>query len=142
MRGLARQDQPLREADIRQVHALVIGRIDPAGAGRYATHQRLISGTAFLPPTPAQLVPLMGDLGRRLGLAPAAAETAIAAHERLVSIRPLAGGKGRTARLLMNLVLLRGGYPPIVIGRTTAPPGSTRWRSSRRAAIRHPTGAS
>ncbi len=58
----------------------------------------------------------MGDLGRWLALAPATAATAIAAHERLVSIRPFADGNGRTARLLMNLVLLRGGYPPIVIG--------------------------
>ncbi len=58
----------------------------------------------------------MGDLGRWLALAPATAATAIAAHERLVSIRPFADGNGRTARLLMNLVLLRGGYSPIVIG--------------------------
>ncbi len=34
VRKLARQDRPVRETDIRQVHALVIGRIDPAEAGR------------------------------------------------------------------------------------------------------------
>jgi prophage maintenance system killer protein len=31
-------------------------------------------------------------------------------HERLVSLHPFADGNGRTARLLMNLVLLQGGY--------------------------------
>ena len=115
-RSLARQDRPVRETDIRQIHALVIGRIDPAEAGRHVGHQRLISGTALLPPAPAQVVPMMGDLGQWFGAAPATAGTAIAAHERLVSIHPFADGNGRTARLLMNLLLLRGGYPPVVIG--------------------------
>ena len=31
-------------------------------------------------------------------------------HERLVTIHPFIDGNGRTARLLMNLILLRHGY--------------------------------
>ena len=31
-------------------------------------------------------------------------------HERLVSIHPFVDGNGRTARLVMNLILLRHGY--------------------------------
>lgn len=31
-------------------------------------------------------------------------------------MHPFSDGNGRTARLLTNLILLRGGYPPIVIG--------------------------
>lgn len=31
------------------------------------------------------------------------------------SVRPFGDGHGRTARLLMNLVLIRGGYPPVAV---------------------------
>lgn len=34
------------------------------------------------------------------------------AHHGLVAIHPFVDGNGHTARLLMNLVLLRHGYPP------------------------------
>ena len=37
------------------------------------------------------------------------------AHFRLVSIHPFVDGNGRTARLLMNLLLLQAGYPPAII---------------------------
>ena len=37
------------------------------------------------------------------------------AHYRLVTIHPCVDGNGRTARLLMNLLLLMRGYPPAII---------------------------
>ena len=37
------------------------------------------------------------------------------AHRRLVEIHPFNDGNGRTARLLMNLLLIRGGYPPVAV---------------------------
>jgi Fic family protein len=57
----------------------------------------------------------MGDFAAWLGAATATPETAFAAHRRLVDIHPFNDGNGRTARLLMNLVLIRGGYPPVAV---------------------------
>jgi Fic family protein len=42
-------------------------------------------------------------------------EYAVIAHYRFVSIHPFRDGNGRTARLLMNLLLIRAGYPIVVI---------------------------
>jgi Fic family protein len=42
-------------------------------------------------------------------------ERAALAHHRLAAIHPFIDGNGRTARLVMNLLLLRDGYPPTII---------------------------
>jgi Fic family protein len=41
--------------------------------------------------------------------------TSFDAHFRLLAIHPFGDGNGRTARLLMNLLLLRGGYPLVAV---------------------------
>ena len=43
------------------------------------------------------------------------ARSAFDAHRRLVDIHPFNDGNGRTARLLMNLILIRRGYPPVAV---------------------------
>ena len=116
VRVLAGQREPIRENDVRQIHGLILGRIEPTEGGRYSDHQRQITGSSLVLPSLVEIPPLMGDFGKWLAGAPANAETAIAAHERLVAIHPFSDGNGRTSRLLMNLVLLKGGYPPVVIG--------------------------
>ncbi|AFC71093.1 Fic family protein [Rickettsia australis str. Cutlack] len=42
-------------------------------------------------------------------------ELAGEAHYRLVTIYPFSDGNGRTARLLMHLILIMEGYPPAII---------------------------
>jgi Fic family protein len=41
--------------------------------------------------------------------------TAADAHYDFVTIHPFIDGNGRCARLLMNFVLLKNGYPPAII---------------------------
>ena len=117
VRDLARQATPLGESDVRNLHALVMKRSDPEIAGAYATSGRYVNTDAGRRtfPSPAEVPALMGDFAGWLAGAPATPATAFAAHRRLVDIHPFNDGNGRTARLLMNLVLLRGGYPPIAV---------------------------
>ncbi len=57
----------------------------------------------------------MGDLAGWLATAENRPDAAFTAHRRLVDIHPFNDGNGRTARLLMNLILIRGGYPPVAV---------------------------
>ncbi len=115
MRALAASGEPVREMDVRNLHRLVMQRLDPGEAGRYSQHGRLIAGSPLILPSPAELPALMGDFGHWLEGAEPSPENAFDAHERLVTIHPFSDGNGRTARLLMNVLLLRAGYPPLVL---------------------------
>jgi Fic family protein len=115
VKELAAGDAPITEHDVRQIHALVVGRSQREEAGRYSQTQRQIAGSRVVLPSPAEIPPLMTDFGRWLGTARPGPESAFEAHYRLVTIHPFADGNGRTARLLMNLLLLRAGWPPVVI---------------------------
>ena len=116
VRALAGRGERLRETDVREFHRLIMGRVDPDEAGRYSRHQRMIAGSTVILPSPAEISPLMGDFAQWLAGASPVPEAAFTAHARLVAIHPFSDGNGRTARLLMNLLLFRGGYPPVVIG--------------------------
>jgi Fic family protein len=117
VRALARRGTALTEMDVRTLHGLVVKRSDPDIAGRYADQGRFVlietGRRAF--PSPAEIPGLMGDFSAWLSAASDTPETAFAAHRRLVEIHPFNDGNGRTARLLMNLILLRGNYPPVAV---------------------------
>ncbi len=115
VRRLRTTTEPIRESDIRDIHRLVLGRSAPGEAGRYSTVERHVLGSVVRFPSPAEIPALMGDFGRWLAASDATPETAFEAHARLVTIHPFADGNGRTARLLMNLVLFRAGFPPLVV---------------------------
>ena len=54
----------------------------------------------------------MGDFAVWLQAARTPPANAFEAHRRLVEIHPFNDGNGRNARLLMNLILARAGFPP------------------------------
>jgi Fic family protein len=117
IRELGRRAERLTESGIRSLHSLIVQRSQADIAGRYADLPRYVrteTGRHTFP-SPAEIPAMMGDFAAWLGGAPDTPETAFAAHLRLVDIHPFNDGNGRTARLLMNLILIRGGYPPIAV---------------------------
>ncbi len=117
VRELGRETTPLTERGVRNLHRLVVQRSRPDIAGRYADLARYVrteTGRHAFPP-PAEIPGLMSDFAQWLCRAPDMPDAAFAAHRRLVDIHPFNDGNGRTARLLMNLILIRGGYPPIAV---------------------------
>lgn len=115
---LAREAEPPNENHLRQVHALLLNRIDDQEAGRYRRGPARIRGAEYLPPEAAAVPGLMSDffpwldrIAQRLSMV----ERAASAHYRLLDIHPFTDSNGRMARLLMNLILLRAGYPPAIV---------------------------
>jgi hypothetical protein len=117
VRELARENTPITESDVRNLHRLVMHRSRPDTAGRYADLARYVRTETgrYDFPSPVEIPALMGDFSNWLQSAPVTPATAFTAHRRLVDVHPFNDGNGRTARLVMNLVLIRGGYPPVAV---------------------------
>lgn len=106
---------PLAERVIRDMHGIVLRGIDKDNAGRYRTVPVMISGSRFIPPQPYLIAPqmeaFMAEYGRMEAKGTHPVSIAAYLHDELVRIHPFIDGNGRTSRLLMNLYLLRHGYP-------------------------------
>ena len=115
MRAQADTAVPLGEATVTELHRRIVARSRPEIAGLYSTLPRRIAGSSVIFPNAAKSPALMQALGAALAMAAPDPRAAFDAHFRLTAIHPFADGNGRTARLLMNLMLLRSGYPPIAV---------------------------
>ena len=131
------KDRPLTESFIRILHQTMLRedytvyRQLPGGvttsyvvhAGCYKTRPNSVitpTGERFEYASPEETPALMTDLVKWYNKAEAegkltAVELAALFHYRYIRIHPFEDGNGRIARLLMNFILLRHGYPMIVI---------------------------
>tara|TARA_R110000868_G_scaffold8205_3_gene42449 strand:+ start:38734 stop:39711 length:978 start_codon:yes stop_codon:yes gene_type:complete len=114
---IKRKPQQLTEKDILHIHDVILKGIEDEHAGFYRSVPVRISGSTVVLPNPRKVPDLMTEflnwLKESLTLHPI--ELAAEAHYRLVTIHPFIDGNGRTARLLMNMILLMLGYPPAII---------------------------
>jgi Fic family protein len=104
--------------EILAIHRRVLGFTDPIAAGSFRKHQVFVGH--FTPPPPHLVESLMNEFIEWLNsnqlfkeLHPV--EIAALAHYKFVYIHPFYDGNGRTSRILMNLILMKTGYPPVII---------------------------
>jgi Fic family protein len=115
---LAKPRYSLCERDILKVHSLVVENIESEFAGRFRNGQVRILGENFIPPNFVKIPSLVKELVSYVNHNPDkldSVELVAKFHHRFVWIHPFFDGNGRTARLLMNLILMKFGYPPAII---------------------------
>lgn len=115
---IIRKKEPFSEWQIRNIHQLILKNIDDENAGRYRQQNVLISGATTTPPDYTLLNDKMAQLIDWYNLEAYKLhpiERAAKVHADFVGIHPFIDGNGRISRLLMNLELLKAGYPPCVI---------------------------
>ncbi len=118
LEDLVQKNEPLTEWTLKSLHQLILKGIDDDNAGRYRTVNVRISGAEHLPPDQVLIPELMENFitwyqTEAMTLHPV--ERAARVHSDFVKIHPFVDGNGRTSRLLMNLELMKAGYPPAVL---------------------------
>lgn len=115
---------PLSEDLVREVHRLMFKKMEGVaeaydhGIGFYRRNQRYIAGSRHVLPSAEKVPALMEVLLRYLDEAHSRVHPARFAalwHFGFTHVHPFVDGNGRTARLIMNLLLLRAGYPIALI---------------------------
>lgn len=114
---LVKDNEPISEWNIKNIHQLVLKDIDNENAGRYRKENVTIKGATHIPPNYIKLPELMEKLILNYNTwskyHPIIQSALL--HGELVKIHPFIDGNGRTSRLLMNLDLMNSGYNPVII---------------------------
>ena len=115
VQDVAKKDMPLSESVIKNIHSLVLMN-RPDDKGVYRRIPVRIMGAYTEPVQPYLVEPKMAELvntdNERKGIIHDI-ERIARFHLEFEGIHPFIDGNGRTGRLLMNLELIRCGYPPI-----------------------------
>ena len=115
VRELVRDNIPVSERTIQQIHYLVLAdKKDDRGVYRRVPVR--IMGAQPEPVQPYLIQPSMEQLMHRYAESTEHIVTKLARfHIEFEGIHPFIDGNGRTGRLLVNLELMKAGYPPIDI---------------------------
>lgn len=115
VRELVQDNVPLSERVIQQIHYLVLAdKKDDRGVYRRVPVR--IMGAQHEPVQPYLIQPGMEQLMLRYAQSSEHIVTKLARfHIEFEGIHPFIDGNGRTGRLLVNLELMKAGYPPIDI---------------------------
>ncbi|MBN2000526.1 Fic family protein [candidate division KSB1 bacterium] len=115
---LVKTGELLSEWIIKQIHQLILKTNDNKNAGIYRSVNVKITGAEHVPPDHLLVGEKMSgliDWYKNVGSTLHPVEKAAYLHAEIVGIHPFIDGNGRTARLLMNLELMKTGFPPAVL---------------------------
>ncbi len=115
--------------DVRQLHYLtmnLVWDVDPhpdatpeEGPGNFRQHEIAALSSGLRPPTwptvPAEMNSWIAAANRLQARSPTFPEELAKVHRDFEAIHPFLDGNGRTGRLILNLILVRLGYPPAII---------------------------
>jgi len=109
--------QYITEDDIKTIHKIILDSINDEWAGKYRRTEVFVRGSDAEFPAPNAVPYAMQEFIQWLQGQQETHPVRVAAeaHFKFVSIHPFVDGNGRTARLLMNLILIMHGYPMAVI---------------------------
>ena len=116
---IVQNKEPLTEWQIKNLHRLVLKGIDDEYAGVYRNQQVFISGAATY--TPSIIIKFKNKWSSLMNWYNGEAQNlhvvvrGAMLHAIFVGIHPFIDGNGRTSRLLLNLELMKAGYPPVII---------------------------
>ena len=112
---LVKNNVPISESVIKQIHYLVLAD-KKEDRGVYRRVPVRIMGAQHEPVQPYLIAPKMEELLRIFAESTEHIVTKLARfHIEFEGIHPFIDGNGRTGRLLINLELMKAGYPPIDI---------------------------
>jgi Fic family protein len=133
----ADRERPITESFIKQLNKIILVNpfwkdaitpdgqktkrlIDTGDYKKYSNSVRLSTGEMFYYASPEETPILMTELveycrSQQISPDVPIAELAASLHYRFVRIHPFDDGNGRTARLLMNYILLKNNLPPVII---------------------------
>ena len=114
VQDIVKNNVPFSESIIKQIHTLVL--MDrPDDRGVYRRIPVRIMGAYHVPSDPVlvpeQMENLVAEFSGNNKLHPI--ERAALFHLKFEGIHPFVDGNGRTGRLILNLMLMQAGYPPI-----------------------------
>src|SRR5690625_2100711 len=115
---IVKKREPLSEWQIKNLHRLILKEINDEYAGVYRDQQVFIAGATHIPPEPMHIKEKMEcliDWYEQEGKHIHPVKLGAMVHTIFVGIHPFIDGNGRTARLLLNVELMKAGFPPTVI---------------------------
>lgn len=134
---LERRKKPIDLVSVLELHETVFRGQPAKRPGQWRVSNVYIAGTTFRPPRREQVVPLMQEWQTEVARSVAARRGDLVSqaawmHHRFEQIHPFEDGNGRAGRLLLNLFLVRKGWPPLHV----LPPDRKRYLDALEAGNR------